>query len=274
MIGHSRAMMLPRNLFPSARIARVKILWLVCIHMLLGLLLAATRVLVGSRLSLDYVFTGLLLSQASLLGIWGGSGTNPWWIRFVGALAGVSYVGFVFGILLHQLGGYVFLYVAFTMVEISMGLLVVRCFGLHIRADPDRDVPKIRTQFYISHLMILIVAVACFLAVVREMRPSLTFGGLPFYAGVGLPFAIVGVVAVWAVLGTKHIFMGSIALLPVAVGSGFILAWSIPFAIVRAVWIPVILTEALLLTFSLLVVRSSGYRLRRQASPAQMRGGG
>jgi hypothetical protein len=76
---------------PPTLSPRVRIIWLVGVHLFVGLLLGAITAATwpGPDLLLAS-FMGLVFSQTSLLGIWGGSGTNRWWIRLVGVLVGVG----------------------------------------------------------------------------------------------------------------------------------------------------------------------------------------
>ena len=47
-------------------------------------------------------FVGLMLSQASLLGIWGSLGTSPWWKRLIGVVVGIGYLVPVLGIGIYE----------------------------------------------------------------------------------------------------------------------------------------------------------------------------
>jgi len=84
---------------------------------------------------------------------------------------------------------------------------------------------------------------------------------------IGLAFALVGLVAVWAILGTKRPFAGIVVLMAVGVGSGVGVSILEPGWPTLILWVTVTLTEALSLTVSLLVIRSCGYRLRRRSAP-------
>jgi hypothetical protein len=244
------------------------------VHILAGLLLGgATALTVNEfRFGLVYAaFVGLVFSQASLLGIWFGSGTNPWWIRLIGVLAGVGYLSPQFGICISETGTDVIFLVAFATFAAAAVLLVVRCFGPRIRLNSDEGKPTTRMQFSIRHLMILTLTVACLLVLVKWLQPAFDLGDVPTLAIVVLPFIIVGLLAAWGVLGTKHPLSGIIVLLAVAAGVGFAYDWFLPPTEIPFFWMTVTLIEALSLIVSLLTVRSCGYRLRRWA--AQQLGG-
>jgi hypothetical protein len=238
------------------------------VHIVVGLLLGAITAATepGPHLLLAS-FIGLVFSQTSLLGIWGGSGTNRWWIRLVGVLVGVGYLGPQFGICIDELDTEIVLLVAFATFAVASVLLVVRCFGPRIRLISDEGTPTTRVQFSIRHLMILTLAFACLFALAKWLQPALNLDVEPILVPIGLAFALVGLVAVWAILGTKRPLAGTVVLIVVAVGTGLSLAAIGEGPSMLALWVTATLTEALSLTVSLLAVRSCGYRLRWRASP-------
>jgi hypothetical protein len=230
----------------------------------LGAITAATEP--GPHLLLAS-FIGLVFSQASLLGIWGGSGTNRWWIRLVGVLVGVGYLGPQFGICIDELDTEIILLVAFATLTVAAVLLVTRCFGLRIRLDSDESTPTTRVQFSIRHLMILTLVVACLLALAKWLQPYLDLEDWPILAVFAIAFATVGLVAVWAILGAKRPLIGVAVLFAVVVGAGYGLEKLLGSGPGFAMWMTATLTEALSLVVSLFVVRSCGYRLRRRSAP-------
>jgi hypothetical protein len=126
-------------------------------------------------------------------------------------------------------------------------------------------------QFSIRHLMVLTLVVACLLVLAKWLQPDLDLGELLVWLLVATSLAVIGLMAIWAILGTKHPLPGVILLFLIAVGAGLSLPWMAPAWIVSnfpasVFWLTATLTEALSLTVSLLVVRSCGYRLRRQAA--------
>jgi hypothetical protein len=114
--------------------------------------------------------------------------------------------------------------------------------------------------------MILTLVFACLLALAKWLQPALDLDILPILVPMGLTFALVGLVAVWGVLGTKRLLIGIPVLLAVAVGAGYGLEKNLRPGPGFAIWMTVTLTEALSLVVSLFVVRSCGYRLRRRVA--------
>jgi hypothetical protein len=262
-----QANMQTEDSIPPKKNPRVRIIWLICIHITLGLLLGAITAATGSGPGLlSASFVGLVLSQTSLLGIWGGSGTNRWWIRLVGVLVGVGYLGPQFGTCIDELDTEIVLLVAFATFAVASVLLVVGCFGPRIRLVSDEGTPTTRVQFSIRHLMILTFVLACLLALAKWLQPALDLRIVPILLLIGLALALVGLVAVWAILGTKHPLAGTVVLLPVAAGTGLGVATFLPGP-EFAIWMTATLTEALSLVVSLFVIRSCGYRLRRRSAP-------
>jgi cytochrome bd-type quinol oxidase subunit 1 len=257
---------------PRTSSPRARMLWLAGVHVLVGLWLGAATALASNESNPNLVFftfMGLVFSQTSLLGIWGGAGRNRWWIRLIGVLVGIAYLGPQFGICIDQLQREIILIVAFATLIVSAVLLLARCFGLRTRLESDQEPPAREMQFSIRHMMILTLVVACLLALAKWQQRYLDLDDWPMLAAIAAPFATVGLVAAWAVLGAKRPLIGVPVLFAVAVGAAYGLEKSLGpgpgpgFAF----WILATLTEALSLTVSLLVVRSCGYRLRRRAKP-------
>ena len=237
---------------PKVPSPRVRITWLVCIHIALGLLLGAITAATGRPDLLSASFMGLVLSQTSLLGIWGGSGTNRWWIRLVGVLVGVGYLGPQFGFCINEpTSDFVWLFASTTLI-VLVPLLLARCFGLRTRHDSDQKSPAKEMQFSIRHMMILTLVVACLLVLAKWQPPYLSY----LLVVLSICFATVGLVAAWGVLGAKRPLIGIPVLLAVAVGAGYGLEKSLGPLAGFAILVTVTLTEALSLTVSLLVVRS------------------
>ena len=84
---------------------RQRIVWLVVVHIVMGLTGAFVAYLLALLVGLrcwETVFVCLVFSQTSLLGIWGGLGTSPWWKRLTGVLVGISYLVPLLGIGIHE----------------------------------------------------------------------------------------------------------------------------------------------------------------------------
>jgi len=206
-----------------------------------------------------------VFSQTSLLGIWCGLGTDRWRIRLLGVLVGVGYLGPQFGFCINEpTSEFVWLF-AFTTLIVLVPLLLARCFGLRTRHDSDQKSPAKEMQFSIRHMMILTLVVACLLVLAKWQQPYLRFDDF-FLVVLSICFATVGLVAAWGVLGTKRPLLGIPVLLAVAVSAGYGLEKSLGPGPGFAILVTVMLTEALSLTVSLLVVRSCGFRLRRRSA--------
>ena len=78
---------------------RRRILWLALSHVAIGLsagMLSAWCDRSAPELTVAVLF-GLVFSQMSLLGIWGGLGTSSWWKRLLSGIAGIGYLGLLTG---------------------------------------------------------------------------------------------------------------------------------------------------------------------------------
>jgi hypothetical protein len=142
------------------------------------------------------------------------------------------------------------------------GLLgICRCFGLRIHSITVKALEK-TTQFSIRHLMLLTLAVACLCAAAKWLHVDIR--AFPVLALIASLFVILGLVAVWAILGTKHTTPGlaALSLLAALVGTG--LALVVSDAEVADLWIVATMTGALLFVVSLCVIRRCGFRVRRQ----------
>jgi len=252
---------------PRTSSPKVRILWLVIVHVLAGLLLGAITALTFSRHNPNLVFftfMGLVFSQTSLLGIWGGSGGNRWWIRLVGVLVGVGYLGSQLLVCFGE-PGLVPLVVVFDTLIVSAVLLLARCFGFRTRHTSDQVTPATEMQFSIRHLMILTLVVGCLLALAKWQQRYLDVDDWPLLALIAAPFATVGLVSVWVILGARRPFVGIVVLFAVAVGAAYGIEKSLGSPPFFAALITT-MTQAISLAVSLLLVRSWDYRLRRRSA--------
>jgi hypothetical protein len=75
------------------------ILWLAVAHFVVGLMGAYVAYSAGGGRTLRVgAFFGLVLSQTSLLGIWGGLGATPCLKRLIGVVIGIGYLDPLLGI--------------------------------------------------------------------------------------------------------------------------------------------------------------------------------
>jgi len=206
------------------------------------------------------VLLGIVFSQTSLLGIWGGLGKSRWWTRLTGVVVGVGYLFVLLGYGLDDLSVATFIVVVTATTSVAMLLLVVRFFivALHLGSRPATTTSSV--QFSIRHLLILTFLTACLVTVGKSVQPYLPshvrFVQLLPY---GITFGVAGLVPVWPVLVSRH---------PVLVGAGSVVAGACAGCIFgwlgkhddTGTWTTITAIEALGVVVSLLVVRCCGYR--------------
>jgi hypothetical protein len=117
-------------------------------------------------------------------------------------------------------------------------------------------------QFSIRDMMIVTFAVGCLLAL-AALQCGFDFDEWLVLTIITVPFATVGLVAAWGVLGTKRPFISVVVLFAVAVGAGYSVEKMLGPGQGFDNWMTATVTKAISLAVSLLLVRSWGYRLRR-----------
>ena len=259
---------------------RRRMLWLVVMHIVVGLI-GALAAYSPSPDFLRAAFVGIVFSQTSLLGIWGGLGTNPWWKRLVGVVVGVGYLGLQLGVSFSELDRTTFLWVVAGTTISALPLLLVRLFRVAIRLDSSAAGSVERFQFNIRHLLTLTFVVACLISIRNCVEPyaieitETPDGVVSDYFDEAVyywlfPAAVVGVLGVlpvWFVLATKQLVLSCVGLLAAGVCAGYWLGrlYDEPPSISMTATI----TEVVAVVVSLLVVRSGGYRLVRLPSRRQ-----
>jgi hypothetical protein len=257
---------------------RRRIIGLVVAHVVGGWLLAALVAWAGPTgfSLLEAVVIGVVFAQAGLLAIWCGFGLSPWWGRLLGAVAGAGYFGLLLTVCARGPRAGNFVIVFSVLVLEATGFLVLRCFRIRICRAPEQESPVRRVQFAIRDLMLLTLAVACFVTLAKWIAPSLT--GLPPLFELSLlvlVLAVVGLLSVWPVLGARQPLPASAISLVVSAGVGFCVVWSFLHDLEgAALWAVLTATEALLLAVSLFLVRSCGYRLVRLPPPGAVTASG
>ena len=234
-------------------------------HVIVGWIAATLVVTAAFNFDWTTIALSIVFGQTTLVGIWAGLSKNSWWSRLLGVGVGVGYLGMLFGISLDMTTGDVaaeeVLQVAFLMglatVTATALFLMVRFFRVRLHHVSDEMTVLTKLQFSVRSLLVLTFVVACFVTVGKSLRPHVP--DVPYLdlasvtqLLVGLvPFLVTGLVSVWPILGTRQPILWSILLVVVAVGVGYIFH-------------PIyLMTQALVLVASLLVVRSCGYRLVR-----------
>jgi len=267
---------------------RVLAFWLVLVHFVAGLICGAVcqnTMKHTSPVLMEAAFIGLVFSQASLLGLWGGLGAGRSWLaRLVGVLVGLIYLGGLFCLGIREVEIELVLMIVLAGLSVAGLLTVCRCFGLGIcPIGVDRSY-KTAAQFSIRHLMLLTLVVACVMALAKWLQPHVDIDGrtLKLFV-IAVPFVILGFVAVWAVLGMGHPRLGIVAVLLLAPPLGFVgqavvrgpgwwfwiaatatAAFALDDAELAGLWMTGLMTEALVLVVSLYAIRRCGFRVRRQ----------
>ena len=237
------------------------IVWLVVAHVVVGLV-GAAYLAESSKTLRSTTFLGIVLSQTSLLGIWGGLGSSPWWKRVIGVVVGVGYLALLLGVGISDLSLRMFLVVVLATAFVATPLLVVRFFKVAVQLVPAPVAAVGGIQFSIRHLMILTFVVACLMTIAEWVQPYLPHGEM-FYRSllIGVTFGLVGVLPVCFILAMRRPLLYSVGLVAVGACAGYCLARIGDDNV--GIWMTATGTEATAAVASLLVVRSCGYRLVR-----------
>ena len=245
--------------------SRRRILWLIVGHIVVGLMGAFVAYPAGNSPSLrGAAFLGIVFSQTSLLGIWGGLGSNPWWQRVIGVVVGVGYLGTLLGVGISEpyIDTYFVSVLATTFV--AMSLLIARSFAVVIHPDSAPRDSVVPIQFSIRHLMILTFVIACLITIGEWTQPHFPLRAPLALLNITATFAGVGVLPVWFMLDTKKPLRYSVGIVAVAACVGYCVAGTAYAGEgLEKDWMTATATEAVALVVSLLVVRSCGYRLVR-----------
>jgi hypothetical protein len=233
-------------------------------HFAIGLVAAAVaRIEVDAPFDLVHILivplVALAASQCVLVAIWGVNSSSSLFRRVAGMAVGAVYLEAMFaagvrGELVGTATGTIVFTAAYLLAFRARGVSVVR------QATPARPeaTDTQRLRFSIRGLMLLTAVVAILVAGARELRAIETL----FYAPVlGLCFAAVGQVTLWAALGSEEPLWRSPAVFACAplVGALFALGVNAHSAGWAYLILSMLLFSAVLLA-SLLVMRSCGFR--------------
>jgi hypothetical protein len=248
---------------------RVLAFWLVLIHFVAGLVCCVVSRNYHTHSYQQAVFIGLVFSQPSLVGLWAGLGTGPWWARLVGVLVGLIYLGGLFSVGVKEVDVNLVFMIVFAGLSVAGLLTVCRYFALRIRPIDADTSHKTAAQFSIRQLMLFTLVVACVMALAKWLLPHVDIDGhFLVLLLIGVPFVMLGLVAVWAILGTRHARLGTIAVLLVAPLLGFglnmVLQMFLGINIDTGYWITATMTTTFALILSLYAIRRCGFRVRRE----------
>jgi hypothetical protein len=184
-----------------------------------------------------------------------------------GVIIGLVYLGTLFCIGSdHSPEDELALMLNFAGLTVAGFLAITRFLGCRIHAISVDGSKKTAVQFSIRQLMLLTLVVACLIAVAKSVEPHVDMrSDLVMAFLVGVPFVILGLVAVWAILGTKRPRLGIVlvSLLAPALGVGSAAVFGESES-ETGLWITATMTAALVLVVSLYVIRRCGFRVRRQ----------
>ena len=200
---------------PTTGTTNPRILWLVMGYVVVGLVGAFVAYPCRSPTLRTGVFLGLVFSQTSLLGTWGGLGSSSWWRKLIGVVVSVSYLSLLVGLGISELDPRILLLVIAATTFVTLPLLIVRFFRLALRLDSFHAASAGHIQFTIRHLMILTFVVACLITIGKLVQPF-AHGGVHFWLfWIAITFSVVGVFPVWFTLATKQPVLFSVGLVSV-----------------------------------------------------------
>jgi hypothetical protein len=238
-------------------------LWLFVAHVVVGVAAALVTRLVGRfPQEWGYGFVGVIFGQTSLMGIWCGLGTTPWWIRLVGGVIGVGYLSILISLGVDEWDLSTLIVVAMAASLVVLVLLIARGFRVVIRQVSQPMAMTTRIQFSIRHLMILTLVTACLISIGRFLQPVLPRGDMYFRLLLfALTGGLVGVLPVWFILATRRPVPYGVGVVAVGALAGYWIGRFDEFSV--AIWMTLTTTEAVVVVASLLVLRYCGYRLMR-----------
>lgn len=265
-----------------------RIKWLIAVQVIVGIAPIATFSLPSSMwiwmIPQFSAFMGLGIAQLMLLSLWVVNGSNKWNVRLVGALGGTAYVTIWPVLCQHMLPFYElsfmdkflagFAYNAAFVLLFSGAFKVMQRKGIKLvpTSDVIRQVAPLHLQYSTLHLLVIISICSLVLGLVKasqtaEQMPG-TFSTLAQASGYVLMwvvFLINSICAAWAALSPNSpwsriaIAISISALLGTAMaipsGNDPLSWWSVMTTCLLTVVFTIVVTA------SLLVVRSCGYRL-------------
>jgi hypothetical protein len=242
-----------------------RLLSLATVHFVFGFVAAipARLRLFGLLNLLPMIVSGLC--QAFLLALWGVTSTASQWKRIAGVVTGTIYLESLLGIAVER----DFVGIAtFTIVATAASLLVLRARGVRCIRQVSAQYVTGPMRFSIGSLMLLIAAVALLITVARTLDEiPMPAKILPLNIFFSFCIVTVGLVAIWAVLGTAQPLRHSSILFILSPTLGVLFA--IAATANHGGWVLIIGTMiffSVTMFASLSVVRSCGYRWVRRDS--------
>jgi hypothetical protein len=250
----------------------VRLRLLVGAHIVVGLLACGYSAIEGRiPFVLEYLpvvpHLAINLSQACLSGCWVTLSGASWWKRLAGLFLGAVSLEILqaAGVGSAEFSGMA----ALVSVGVAGALLAARRRGarlLRIPKPPDPPAsPGLR--FTIRSLMLGTLVIALLIAGAKSLQETLGGGPMPFVVATwSLCSVAVGLAAVWAALGQDRPLQRSLIVLALALSLGVLFSFGINEGWDGYFYITSItVLQAVIVLGSLLVVRSCGYRLVRQA---------
>lgn len=234
---------------------------------------SAVLLATATRNAAALVYVALVLSQASLLGMWMALGRTHFAFRSLAAVVGIFALGFALGSGIHEVDTEWFVLVALVMIFVAgvvglLRLLGIRAFHLaESSATSTRDL-----QFTIRQLMLATLIVACLLGIGRALAPFLPPARvITFGLALAICFAAVAVSALWGTLGIRNVEARITAASLVAVVTAGIVYYVVEVTQVDpgSIWFTIVLAYSALMIISLIAVRFSGYRIARISRRSQ-----
>ena len=220
------------------------------------------------------VVVSLALSDAGLLGLWGGMGKTRWWLRS-GCIA-VSMLCLAPAIFMADIGR--FELDGLNLLVVALPAMVVICFLLLLRKRAGLLLTNsARTpegpediQFSLTHMLAMMAIIAAALAIrtgLQQIGYNLHMLTLILY------ITLINFAALWGALGRSRTFLRLLIVVPAAFLLGLIFpiltsnrTREVAIGEENELWSAIFGFQAIITTATLLVFRSCGWRICREAS--------
>ena len=229
-----------------------------CVGGILSAVLSANRPAVSSA-----ILIALVLSQSSLLGMWGGLGHSHWMIRLLLVLVSTVYLYAELGLGIGELDWEIYFLVALATFLVGFVCWIIRLVRAVLRTDVHVLAnTREGLQFSIRHLMQLTIVVACLMTIGKLLAPSVRgLDSMAQLSTLGLCYAAVALTSIWAILGLGHPAFRSVFVILIAVAAGLAGGYVTDRGSHLGFWASTTVLQAAMLVGSLFVIRGMGYRL-------------